>query len=99
MLIGDKSLTDMLASVGEPRSDGEHPSRESYQDAILRLEARVLAANIELQGVSDERNSLQQQIELLMTEIDKFKKVDKMQKLEIKKLTNDNDKLKRDISK
>ena len=100
MLIGDKSLTDMLASVGEPRSDGEHPSRgESYQDAILRLEARVLAANIELQGVSDECNALQQQIELLMTEIDKFQKVDKMQKLEIKKLTNDNDKLKRDISK
>ena len=94
MLVGDKSLTDMLASVGEPEQD-----RESNQDAVLRLEARVLAASIELQGVNDERTALQQQVDLLMAEIDMFKKVDKAQKVEIKRLNNENDKLKRDVSK
>ena len=101
MLVSDKSLTDMLASVGEPMPDGEDQlsSGESNQDAMLRLEARVLAANIELQGVSNERAALQQQIDLLMTEIDKFKKLDKTQKFEIKRLNNENDRLKKDISK
>ena len=104
MLVSDRSLTDMLASANMPISsqcdkDTEPHNEESNGDAVLRLEARVLAANIELQGVSAERAALQQQVELLISEIDSLKKVDKTQKNVIKRLINENDKIKRDISK
>ena len=76
MSVSNKSLTDMLASVGESVSDGEKhlPSDESNQGAVLQLEARILVANIELQGVNDERTALQQQVDLLMAEIDRLEK-------------------------
>ena len=88
MLVSDRSLTDMLSSANMPISsfdkDTEPHNEESNGDAVLRLEARVLATNIELQGVSAERAALQQQVELLLSEIDSLKKVDKTQKNEIK---------------
>ena len=90
MLVSDRSLTHMLASANIPISccdkDTELHNEESNGDAVLRLETRVLAANIELQGVSAERVALQQQVELLISEIDSLKKVDKTQKNETKRL-------------
>ena len=102
MLLCDTSLTDMLASDNVPKSTSDDACslvNESPDDAILRHEARVLAGDIELQGVCDERAALQHQVDLLMSEIDSFNKKDKAQKIEIKRLTRDNDKLRKDISK
>ena len=102
MLLCDTSLTDMLASDNVPKSTSDDACslvNESPDDAIFRLEARVLAGDIELQGVCDERAAMQHQVDLLMSEIDSFNKKDKAQKIEIKRLTRDNDKLKKDISK
>ena len=67
---------------------------ESPNDAILRMEAQVLAGDIELQGVCDERTALQHEVELFMSKIDWMNKEDKAQKHEIKRLKRDNDKLK-----
>ena len=100
VLIADRSLTDMLCSVDKSLHHDSHSTNpESSSDTILRLEAQVLAANIELHGVKQEHTALQHQLELLMTELDKLKKNDKSQKCEIKKLLNENDRLKRDISR
>ena len=91
---------EMLFSDVTESGDRTHTSNcESNSEAILRLEAQVLAANIELNGVEGERTALQHQIELLISEIDQIKRTDKTQKCEIKKLINENDKLKREISR
>ena len=90
VLIDNRSLTDMLCSVDKSH-DSHSKNPESSSDTILRLEAQVLAANIELNGVKQEHTALQLQLELLMTESDQLKKNDKSQKCEIKKLMNEND--------
>ena len=97
ILDSNRSLTDMLAS--ENIDINQSKCTESHDDFVLRLEARIVAADIEIQGLRDERIALNNQVELLMLEIDSFKKTDKVQKNEIKKLTNDNDKLRRENSK
>ena len=66
---------------------------------VLRLEAQAVAANIEIQGLRDERSALQNQVDLLISDIESLKKTNKVQKNEIKQLTNENDKLRREISK
>ena len=104
ILITDQSLTDLLAAtdVGDPLNNSVNENitaSESDDQMILRLEAKLLATNIELQAEINERNALQNQVDILMTEIDSFKKTDKNQKNEIKKLMNENEKLKKDISR
>ena len=84
MLLCDTSLTDMLASDNVPKSTSDDVCssvNESPDDAILRFEARVLAGDIELQGVCDERAALQHQVDLLMSEIDSLNKKDKAQRI------------------
>ena len=100
ILISDNSLTDLLASADDllNSSQAENHS-DSNDNEIIRLESKLVASEIELQGERDERIALQNQIELLMSEIDKMKKIDKNQKCEIRKLVNENDKLKKDVSK
>ena len=104
ILLTDRSLTDLLASAdaGDHSNNSSHDKStmpESNEEMILRLEAKLLATNIEIQAEINERISLQNQVELLMSEIDTLKKTDKNQKSEIKKLTNENDKLRKDISR
>ena len=99
ILITDRSLTDMLAS-NTVQSDSQLPDNmNESQDEIIRLESKLLASEIELQYEKNERLSLQCQVELLMKEIDDFKKTDKHQKFQIKKLVNENDKLKKEYSR
>ena len=100
ILISDNSLTDLLASADNllNSSQAENHS-DSNVNEIVRLESKLVASEIELQGERDERIAHQNQIELLMSEIDKMKKIDKNQKCEIRKLVNENDKLKKDVSK
>ena len=104
ILLTDRSLTDLLASAdaGDHSNDSSHDKStmpESNEEMILRLEAKLLATNNEIQAEINERISLQNQVELLVSEIDTLKKTDKNQKSEIKKLTNENDKLRKDISR
>ena len=87
----------MLAS--ENNNDRQLTCTESADDLVLRLEAQAVAANIEIQGLRDERSALQNKKELLMWDIESLKKTHKAQKNEIKQLTNENDKLRRAISK
>ena len=61
-LDNDKSLTDMLAS--ESNIDRQSTYTESADDLVLRLEAQAVAADIEIQGLHDERSALQNQVEL-----------------------------------
>ena len=98
VLTDNRILTDMLCSVDKSR-DSHSTNPESSSDTIVRLEAQVLAANIELHGLKQEHTALQHQLELLMTELDQLKKKNKSQKCEIKQLMNENDRLKRDISR
>ena len=92
ILVSDQSLTDMLASHADNQT-------EPNDDLMVRMEAKLVASEIELQAERDERISLQHQVELLMSEIDNMKKTDKNKKCEIRKLLNENDKLKKDASK
>ena len=100
ILISYNSLTDLLASADNllNSSQAENHS-DSNVNEIVRLESKLVASEIELQGERHECIALQNQIELLMSEIDKMKKIDKNQKCEIRKLVNENDKLKKDVSK
>ena len=83
ILLTDRSLTDLLASAdaGDHSNDSSHDKStmpESNEEIILRLEAKLLATNIEIQAEINERISLQNQVELLMSEIDTLKKTDKI---------------------
>ena len=99
ILITDCSLTDMLASY-TVQSDSQLPDNmNESRDEIIRLESKLLASEIELQYEKNERLSLQCQVQLLMKEIDDFKKTDKHKKFQIKKLVNENDKLEKEYSR
>ena len=54
---------------------------------ILRLKAKLLATNIELQSEINEK-LLQNQVDILLAEIDSLKKIDKNKKNQLKKLMN-----------
>ena len=84
ILISDNSFTDLLASADYWLywSQAENHS-DSNDNEIVRLESKLVASEIELQGERDERLALQNQIKLLMSEIDKMKKIDKNQNCEI----------------
>ena len=67
ILLGDKSLAEMLCTDIMESADRTPISYcESNSEAILRLEAQVLAANIELHCVKEELTALQHQIKLLI---------------------------------
>lgn len=91
--INDRSLTDMLAdTVTPPTQTHCSSSRLSEQDTIVVLETEIELKN-------DENNRLKSQVELLESEIDRFHKLQKNQTTEIKRLTADNDKLRRELSR
>ena len=103
-LITDQSLTDLLAATdvtnfSNDSSNSNNSLPESNDQMILRLEAKLLATNIELQAEINEKNSLQNQVDILMAEMDSLKKIDKNQKNQLKKLMNENDKLRKEISR
>ena len=103
-LVNDQSLTDLVMSENTGNiscisSKEQNSTSESNEDLILRLEAKLLSTNIELQAEKNERIALNNQVELLMCEIDSLKKNDRNQKNELKKMINENDKLRKDISR
>ena len=52
-------------------------------DRIVRLETNLVTTNLELQCKQDECVSLQNQVDILMQEIDSYKKTDKNQTSEV----------------
>ena len=97
-LFSDKSLTDLLSSenvrdISINSANENNPLPESNEELILRLEA------IQFQAEQNERIALHNQVELLMGEIASLKKTDRTQKNELKKSINENDKLRKDISR
>ena len=64
-------------------------------DRIVRIKANLVATNLELQCKQDECLALQNQVDILMQEIDSYKKTDKNQKNEVERLTNENDRLRK----
>ena len=103
-LFSDKRLTDLLSSenVGDismNSANENNPLPESNEELILRLEAKLLSSDIQLQAEQNERIALHNQVELLMGEIDSLKKTDRTQKKKLKKLISENDKLRKDISR
>ena len=104
-LLSERSLTEMLASdtpqpslTSSPlRSQGD--STADSNDRIVLLESRLLASSIQLEGQTDENIRLKNVIQLLEKEIDSKKKTGKTQKNEIKKLKNENDELRRQLSR
>ena len=109
ILITDQSLSELLASTNHTgdilnHNDKDLDTDSSLQsndcsDRIVRLEANLVAVNLDLQCKHDECVALQNQIDLLNEEMDCYKKTDKNQKNEIKRLTNENDRLIKELSK
>ena len=102
ILISDQSLTELMASTMNPRgqdSDTSSSVTNVCPDRIVRLEANLVATNLELQCKQDECVALQNQVDILMQEIDSYKNTDKNQKSEVKRLTNENDRLRKELSK
>ena len=60
ILDSNRSLTDMLAS--ENINITQSKCTESHDDFVLRLEPRIVAADIEIQGLRDERVALNNQV-------------------------------------
>ena len=109
ILITDQSLSELLASTNHTgdilsHNDKDLDTDSSLQsndcsDRIVRLEGNLVAVNLDLQCKHDECVALQHQIDLLNEEMDCYKKTDKNQKNEIKRLTNENDRLIKELSK
>ena len=80
-----------------------HPWASASHGDIGHRDSSVILSNRSLTDMlactNEQSDQLQNQVELLLLEIEKLKKVDNNKKLEIKKLTNENDKWKRDASR
>ena len=109
ILITDQSLSELLASTNHTGDILSHNGKDldtdsslqsnDCSDRIVRLEANLVAVNLDFQCKHDECVALQNQIDLLNEEMDCYKKTDKNQKNEIKRLTNENDRLVKELSK
>ena len=98
----NQSLTELLVTnnstvSGTPKASSspsrpDSPTKEALKDRIQELEKCV-------SDMSKENSSLQHQTDLLNAELENAKKVNKTSKTEIKRLTKDNDNLRREISR
>ena len=71
-LVSGQSLTEMLAPANKS-SEAENLT-ESNDELIIRLEAKLVASEIELQTERDKRTSLQNQVDHLMLQINQTKR-------------------------
>ena len=100
----ERSLSDMLASAysdssTDPSGDmGHDTSDDKGLDPMIALELEIMASRVELDGIRREKSSLDTAVELLMEEIEGYKKVCNNQKQECKRMKNENDQLRREVS-
>ena len=109
ILITNQSLSELRASTNHTGDISSHNDKDldtdsslqsnDCSDRIVRLEANLVAVNLDLQCKHGECVALQIQVDLLNEEMDCRKKTDTNQKNEIKRLTNENDRLIKELSK
>ena len=90
--------TNHIEAAMNPRgqvSDTSSSVTNICPDRIVRLKAYLVDTNLEFQCKKDECVSLQNQVDILIQEIDSYKKTDKNQKSEVKRLTNENVRLRK----
>ena len=101
--VHNRSLTDMLESAFNeqliPNSDIASSVETSLAEEVIMLESQLIHKTMELDRESREKTTMQHQIDLLQAELEKYKKIGDKQRQEIKKLSGENDDLKRDLSK
>lgn len=110
-MLSERSLSDMLASAFSSTGESEPSTRDSQtlstqaggpsEDNMqtIQLESQLLAARIQMECATDEKSRLINQVQILETEIDKYKKTQHNLKSQVKKLTTTNDNLMREISR
>ena len=98
LVMDDQSLTELLGSDNVPPkaasspSSSDHSQSDSYKRTICDLRQQA-------EGLRKQNSALQHQVELLEEELNNAKKLDKNKKNELKRLTKDNDNLRREISR
>ena len=106
LLDNERNISDMLASAlvgsdlpGDIDNATDTDANTCTLDPVIALEAALVSSRVELDGLSQENASLNTAMQLLNEEIDDYKKVSNSQKQEIKRLKNDNDLLRREVSR
>ena len=98
-----EARSTIISSTPNKSTQGQSSDTDmctSDADSSLATELeRESSVKIDLKRETDLRQRLQNQVELLESELDKYKKSDNAQKASIKKLTRENDHLKRELSK
>ena len=94
--INDRSLTDMLMSGGVSGTMAESTEPCTVE---ARLQSKLAAAALALEHEITEKTRLHNTVELLQAEIEEYKRNQKVMKSEVKRLTTDNDNLRRSISR
>ena len=89
-VIHDRSLTEMLASALQVDSQ-QVDTQDSLLDQVVRLESQLIYEQLCLDREREEKTSSQNQLELLNAELKEYKKVNNKQKLEIKKMSSENE--------
>ena len=97
-VVHDRSLTEMLASALQMDSQ-QVDTEDSLLDQVVRLESQLIYGQLCLDREREEKTTLQNHLELLNAELKEYKKVNNKQKLEIKKMSSENDRLKRELSR
>ena len=98
LVMDDQSLTELLGSDNVPPkaasspSSSDHSQSDSYKRTICDLRQQS-------EGLRKQNSALQHQVELLEEELNNAKKLDRNNKNELKRLTKDNDNLRREISR
>ena len=101
--IVDRSLTDMLESAfssdSAANSNDTRSTSSSLVEQIVMLDSKLIHSEMKLEQQCADNISLKNKIELLHSELEQCKKSSNKQKQEIKKQMNENDRLRRDLSR
>ena len=94
----DRSLTELLGSNSMPPTAASSPSNSNHVHPSL-LKKTIHDLEKQVENLSKQNSSLQHQLDLLEVELDNAKKIDKNNKNELKRITKDNDNLRRELSR
>ena len=101
--IVDRSLTDMLESAfssdSAADSNDTRCTSSSLVEQIVMIDSKLIHSEMKLEQQCADNISLKNQVELLHSELEQCQKSSNKQKQEIKKLMNENDRLRRDPSR
>ena len=94
----DQSLTELLGANSIPPTATSSPGNsDTAYSCPLRKTIHDLEKQVD--SLSKQNSALQNQLDLLEVELDNAKKIEKTNKNELKRITKDNDNLRREISR